>query len=61
MSKNKCEKDPVLCSACLLGVRCPFDGNSYPKEKVLELAEKENLIPICPEQLGGAIDSKNLV
>lgn len=42
-----------LCSACLLGVKCRYDGKSKPKKQVLELAKKEILIPICPEQLGG--------
>jgi len=42
-----------LCSACLLGVRCRYDGKSMPDEKVINLATKELLIPICPEQLGG--------
>ncbi len=43
-----------LCSACLLGVKCAWDGKDrYKNEKVLELAKKEILIPVCPEQLGG--------
>lgn len=42
-----------LCSACLLGVRCRYDGKSKPNEKVLILASRETLIPVCPEQLGG--------
>lgn len=42
-----------LCSACLLGVMCRYDGKSKPDKKVLKLAKKEILIPICPEQLGG--------
>lgn len=42
-----------LCSACLLGVRCRYDGKSKANKKVLELAKKETLIPFCPEQLGG--------
>jgi len=42
-----------LCSACLLGVKCRYDGKSKPDNKVLELAKKEVLIPVCPEQLGG--------
>lgn len=42
-----------LCSACLLGVKCRYDGKSKPNEKVIELAKKEALIPVCPEQLGG--------
>lgn len=42
-----------LCSACLLGIRCRYDGKSKPSRKVLELSKKEILIPVCPEQLGG--------
>ena len=42
-----------LCSACLLVVKCRYDGRSKPNEKVLALAKKEILIPICPEQFGG--------
>lgn len=42
-----------LCSACLLGIKCRYDGKSKPNKKVIELAKKEKLIPVCPEQLGG--------
>ncbi len=42
-----------LCSACLLGLKCRYDGKSKPHEKVINLATKETLIPVCPEQLGG--------
>ena len=42
-----------LCSACLLGIKCRYDGKSKPNKKVTELAKKEILIPVCPEQLGG--------
>lgn len=42
-----------ICSACLLGVQCRYDGKSKPDDKVIKLAEKEILIPVCPEQLGG--------
>ena len=42
-----------LCSACLLGARCRYDGKSKPNKKVMELLKKEILIPVCPEQLGG--------
>ncbi|MCK5220909.1 MAG: DUF523 domain-containing protein [Candidatus Aminicenantes bacterium] len=48
------KKEPViLCSACLLGVSCRHDGKSKVYKKVLDLASKEVLIPVCPEQLGG--------
>lgn len=42
-----------LCSACLLGISCRFDGKSTPDNKIIELSKKEILIPVCPEQLGG--------
>ena len=42
-----------LCSACLLGIKCRYDGKSKSDEKVIELSKKEVLIPVCPEQLGG--------
>jgi uncharacterized protein YbbK (DUF523 family) len=42
-----------LCSACLLGINCRYDGKSKPNEKVIELSKSEELIPVCPEQLGG--------
>lgn len=42
-----------LCSACLLGIKCRYDCQNKPNDKVLELAKKETLIPVCPEQLGG--------
>lgn len=42
-----------LCSACLIGIKCRYDGKSNTNIKVLELAKKEILIPVCPEQLGG--------
>lgn len=42
-----------LCSACLLGVKCRYDGNGKPHDAVLKLAKKDTLIPVCPEQLGG--------
>lgn len=42
-----------LCSACLLGIECRYDGKSKPNQKVIELAKSEKLVPVCPEQLGG--------
>ncbi len=43
----------ILVSACLLGVRCRYDGESKACPAVLDLAKEHELIPICPEQLGG--------
>ena len=43
-----------LVSACLLGIKCSWDGKArYKNKKVIELLRKETLIPVCPEQLGG--------
>ena len=46
-------KENILVSACLLGEKCRFDGKSKPCDKVIKLNEKYNLIPVCPEVLGG--------
>ena len=43
----------ILVSACLLGLRCRYDGQSKPNASVLALGEKHDLVPCCPEQLGG--------
>lgn len=42
-----------LCSACLLGIRCRYNGRSALSQKVIALSKAEMLIPVCPEQLGG--------
>ena len=46
-------KKNILISACLLGCPTRYDGRSIPCESVIKLAEKYNLIPICPEIYGG--------
>lgn len=43
----------ILVSACLLGVRCRYDGKSKTYPGMEELAKKHTLVPACPEQLGG--------
>lgn len=42
-----------LVSACLLGIRCRFDGVATPDETVVQLADSGGAVPVCPEQLGG--------
>jgi uncharacterized protein YbbK (DUF523 family) len=42
-----------LVSACLLGMKCKWNGKTKPNKKIIELARRETLIPVCPEQLGG--------
>lgn len=44
---------PVVVSACLLGEPCRHDGKSKPCEAVVEYARTHDVIPVCPEQLGG--------
>ena len=48
-------KDALLISACLLGVACRYDGASRPLEQdaLCALRERYQLIPVCPEVLGG--------
>lgn len=42
-----------LCSACLLGLKTRYDGKSKPNREIIKLAKKQDLVPVCPEQLGG--------
>lgn len=43
----------IAVSACLLGEACRFDGEARPCEAVLQLREDHELVPVCPELLGG--------
>lgn len=43
----------LLVSACLLGCRCRYDGASKSHPAVEALAARYELVPVCPEQLGG--------
>ena len=43
----------VLVSACLLGVSCRYDGRSKAYPMVEELCRRHEVVPVCPEQLGG--------
>lgn len=43
----------ILVSACLLGIRCRYDGKCKPCPQIALLKEKHNLIPVCPECYGG--------
>ena len=45
--------EKVLVSACLLGVNCKYNGNNNKNDKVLEYIKDKQVIPICPEILGG--------
>ena len=42
----------VLVSLCLLGAGCRYDGKGNQVD-LMELLARAELIPVCPEQLGG--------
>ena len=48
-------KEPVLISACFLGIPCRWHGRRPKKRDGLieKLKAKYVLAPVCPEQLGG--------
>ena len=46
-------KEKILVSACLLGTPCRYDGLSRPNLCVISLKDRYELIPVCPEELGG--------
>lgn len=43
----------VTVSSCLLGIDCRYCGDGYPQEGILKLIKDHQVIPVCPEQLGG--------
>lgn len=55
LTRSPVSKEPVLISACFLGIPCRWHGRRPKKrDKLIEkLKEKYVLVPVCPEQLGG--------
>ena len=49
----RCGMDKLLVSACLLGTPCRYDGKSKADARVQALVGKYEIVPVCPEQLGG--------
>lgn len=43
----------ILCSACLLGENCKYNGGNNKHQKLVELQKDHTLIAVCPEVLGG--------
>ena len=43
----------IIVSACLLGIKCKYDGSSNLNPKLIKKLAKYHFLPICPEQLGG--------
>ena len=46
-------KEKVLISACLLGRNCKYNGGNNYTPLVEELEGRFDLVPVCPECLGG--------
>ena len=43
----------IAVSACLLGINYKYNGGNNYSEKLEKILEKHEIIPICPEVLGG--------
>ena len=43
----------LLISACLMGIKCRYDGKQKKIPELDRLMESYVLIPVCPEVLGG--------
>lgn len=42
-----------MISACLIGVNCKYSGTNNLSSDVMNILDKYDFLPICPEQLGG--------
>ena len=43
----------IIVSACLAGENCKYNGGNNRNEKVLDLMAGNEVIIVCPEQMGG--------
>ena len=43
----------IAVSACLLGHNCKYSGGNNRSQKVLDYIEGHEVIPVCPEVVGG--------
>ena len=43
----------IMVSACLLGENCKYSGGNNKDERVLSFLEGHEVIPVCPEVMGG--------
>ncbi len=51
--KESNSKKIIMVSACLLGIKCRYDGESKLNKDVIDYCKNAIIIPFCPEQLGG--------
>lgn len=50
MAEERCL---YLVSACLLGCPTAYDGGARPRAELVALAARGQVLPVCPEVLGG--------
>lgn len=43
----------ILISACLLGEKCKYSGGSNLNKDLVDLLKGQDLVPVCPEVMGG--------
>jgi uncharacterized protein YbbK (DUF523 family) len=43
----------LLVSACLVGIPCQYDGGNCPNDQIQDLAAQGDVLPLCPEVVGG--------
>ena len=43
----------IMVSACLAGENCKYNGGNNRSEKVLRLMDANEVLTVCPEQMGG--------
>lgn len=46
-------REPVLVSACLLGIGCRYDGGNSHRKDLIEILIGRVPVPFCPELFGG--------
>ena len=47
------EKPAIAVSACLIGQRCRYNGDTKTDGRVIKLEKRFRFVPVCPEMLGG--------
>ena len=43
----------IAVSACPLGENCKYNGGNNFSQKVIEFVKGHEVVPVCPEVLGG--------
>ena len=46
-------KEYILVSECLAGINCRYDGKNNKNEEIIKFIKENDVILVCPEQLGG--------